>query len=164
MSCVPPLDQLAKKGAYQFQKNILKILHNHSISSILFYLISNQHHVHLRSFAKLKASAWQSGHLVILFFPFNFICFLLRNVHQIGLFPSLAIGLSHPTCGQPLDPMGIHLFCYAHGKEKIHHMMSCKMAFHPSQKMQVFMLHINRPTFFYHLTSSPHVNRSTLCF
>ncbi len=102
--------------------------------------------------------------MVILFFYVNLKCFLLCNVHQIGLFPSLAIGLFHPTYGQPLDPMGIHLFCYAHGKEKIHHMMSCKMPFHPSQKMQVFMLHINRPTFFYHLPSSPHVNRSTLCF
>jgi len=39
-------------------------------------------------------------------------------VHQIRLFPSLALGLSHSICGQPLDPMGIHLLCCACGRER----------------------------------------------
>ncbi len=40
--------------------------------------------------------------------------FLLCNVHQVGPF-HWPFGLSHCICGQPLDPMGIHLFCWVDG-------------------------------------------------
>jgi hypothetical protein len=30
-----------------------------------------------------------------------------------------SFGVSHYICSQPLDPIGIHLLCYAHGGEMI---------------------------------------------
>jgi len=38
---------------------------------------------------------------------------------QLGLSHPLVLGVSHCICNQPLDPMGIHLLCCAHGEERI---------------------------------------------
>ncbi len=38
---------------------------------------------------------------------------------KLGLPHPLALKLSHYICGQPLDSMGIHLFCCFHGKERV---------------------------------------------
>ncbi len=38
---------------------------------------------------------------------------------QLGLPHPLALGLSHCICGQPLDPMRIHLLSCAHGGERM---------------------------------------------
>ncbi len=38
---------------------------------------------------------------------------------RLNLPHPLALGLTHCICGQSLDPMGIHLFCYTYGGENI---------------------------------------------
>lgn len=50
-----------------------------------------------------------------------FLC-LISNVFSITLHISLShplvLGVSHSICCQTLDPLGIHLLCYAYGGEK----------------------------------------------
>jgi hypothetical protein len=54
----------------------------------------------------------------------NFFFLLILEVFFIalciwlGLPHPLALGLSHCICGQPLDPMRIHLLSCAHGGER----------------------------------------------
>ncbi len=98
------------------------------------------------------------------FFPFNLICFLLRDVHQIGLLPSLALGLSHSIYGQPLDPMGIHLFCCAHGGNRTTSHDVVQDVFTSITRNASFHVAHQQTMFFCHLPSDPHINRSTLCF
>jgi hypothetical protein len=38
---------------------------------------------------------------------------------RFGLSHPLVIGMSHYICNQPLDPMGIQIFHYAHGGKKM---------------------------------------------
>jgi len=56
-----------------------------------------------------------------LFYPFGFKHFFLHDVMctKLGLPHMLTFGLSHYIYGQPLDLMGIHLFCCTHGGEKM---------------------------------------------
>jgi hypothetical protein len=49
---------------------------------------------------------------------------------RLGLPHSLALGLSNCICGQPLDPMGIHLFCCTHGKERTTSHVGCLCIHH----------------------------------
>jgi hypothetical protein len=54
------------------------------------------------------------------FYPFGLKHFFLHDAMRtkLGLPHLLTFGLSHYIYGQPLDLMGIHLFCCAHGGEK----------------------------------------------
>jgi hypothetical protein len=47
----------------------------------------------------------------------NVFSSILRT--KLSLPHPLALGLTHCICGQPLDPMGTHLFHYSHGEEQI---------------------------------------------
>lgn len=78
------------------------------------------HHMHLKSYVGPNASAWLFAYQMILF-----IYLLILKVFSIVLgirlgFPHpLALSLSHCICGQPLDPMWIHLLSCAHGGERM---------------------------------------------
>jgi hypothetical protein len=50
---------------------------------------------------------------------FTFKCFFLYVANQVKPPHPLTFGLTHCLCGQPLDPVGIHLLCCAHGGERI---------------------------------------------
>jgi len=47
----------------------------------------------------------------------NIFFFEMRT--KLGLPHLLALRLSNDICGQPLNSMGIHLFCCIHGKERM---------------------------------------------
>jgi hypothetical protein len=83
---------------------------------------------------------------------------------NLGLFHPLALGLSHFIYGQPLDPMGIHFFNCTHGGEIMVSHDAMWDAFASIMKKFVFMLHVNKPTFFCLLPSNLHANGLTLCF
>jgi hypothetical protein len=63
--------------------------------------------------------AWLSVCPIILFIHLASNIFLHDAMcTKLGLPHMLTFGLSHYIYGQPLDLMGIHLFCCAHGGEK----------------------------------------------
>jgi hypothetical protein len=62
--------------------------------------------------------AWLPTHPIILCFPFGLKHFPSTMHTKLGLPHSLALGLSHCICGQPLNPMGFHFFPCTHGGER----------------------------------------------
>jgi hypothetical protein len=63
------------------------------------------------------------GHLFISMFSHSFFSPTLRfffiALHfKLGFSHPLVHGVSHGICSQPLDPMRIHFFRYAHGGER----------------------------------------------
>jgi hypothetical protein len=83
--CIPPFEQLAKKGVHQLQENISKQLHDHSFSSILLYLSWDSHHACLSFCIGSKMGIWLSTHPVtFFFFPCGFKYFFLCEAHHVG--------------------------------------------------------------------------------
>jgi len=113
----PHIEQLVEKGIDWLHESILERLHVNSFSSILFYLHSDSHCTHLKSCAWPKVGAWLYPRQII-FFGLALDGFSSTVCIKLGLPHSLALGLSNCICGQPLDPMGIHLFGCTHGKER----------------------------------------------
>jgi len=63
------------------------------------------------------------GHLFVSsfnhsFFSAYFKIFFITLHSKLSLSHPLVFGVSHCICSQPLDPMGIHFFRYAHGGER----------------------------------------------
>jgi hypothetical protein len=73
----------------------------------------------LRSCARSGASICLLTCLVVPFFHVLKDYFSITLHIKLGLSHPLLLGVSHCICSQPLDPMGIHLFCCAHGGEKM---------------------------------------------
>ncbi len=67
----------------------------------------------------LGASIWLLAYLVIPFFCLALNVFSTTLHMRFGLSHPLVIGMSHYICNQPLDPMGIQIFHYAHGGKKM---------------------------------------------
>ncbi len=65
----------------------------------------------------LGVSAWLSIHIMIIFRLILEVFFTMLRI-QCGFPHPLNLSLSHCTCGQPLDLMGIHLFRCTHGGER----------------------------------------------
>jgi hypothetical protein len=101
-----------------FQESVSKILHNQSFFNILSNLPSNLHYAHLKFCIRLGVRAWLSVCPIILFI--HLASNIFSSVVQCA--PSWASPIYWPLAchiyGQPLDLMGIHLFCYIHGGEK----------------------------------------------
>jgi hypothetical protein len=79
--------------------------------------------------ARLGADAWLLARLVILFFHLPSNVFSTTLCTRLGLSHPLILRVSHCICNQPLDPMVIHLFHYAHGERRWLRMMLCKIYF-----------------------------------
>lgn len=78
----------------------------------------HSHWACLRSFAGPSVGVWLFIRLIILCFHFlsNVFSFVLQT--KLGLPHPLVLRLTHYICGLPLDLVGIHFLCYAHGGEK----------------------------------------------
>jgi hypothetical protein len=103
---------------------------------------------------------WLFGHWVIPFShsTLNIFSFVIHT--KLGLLHLLALGLSHCIYGQPLDPMGIHLFRYIHGGERMVSHDAMWDAFTSIVKDVCFhVAHILLPP-----TLQFDANRLTLCF
>lgn len=90
-------------------------------------------------------------HLVIpcFHFPLNVFSFALRT--KLSLPHPLALSLTHCIYDQPLDPMGIHLFHYAHGGEKTTSHDVVQDAFISIVRYMAFHVWRDQTTFFCHL-------------
>jgi len=61
-TCVPPFKQLVEKKTDHLKKNILERLHDHSFTSILFYLPFDSHQSCLKLCVGPSASTWLLVH------------------------------------------------------------------------------------------------------
>jgi hypothetical protein len=60
-----------------------------------------------------------------IYFCFVWKKFFITLCNKLGISHLLVLGVSHCIYSQPLDPMGIHLLCYAHGEERLISHDSC---------------------------------------
>jgi len=101
-----------------FVDRISKRLHDHSFTKHPFWFIFDLHQMHLKSCVKLNADVCLLAHLIILFFHLPY--FFSTTLHtRLGFSHHLVLGVSHYICNQPLDFMGIYLFCWTHGGERM---------------------------------------------
>jgi hypothetical protein len=115
--CVPPFEQLAKRGVDYLQKSVLKRLHDHSFINILVYLPFDSHQTHLRSYAGTCVGAWLLARLIIPFFHLpSYVLFTTLRI-KLGLSHPLLLEVSHCICNQHLNIMGIHFLHCVHGGE-----------------------------------------------
>jgi hypothetical protein len=108
-----------KKGSTSTSRNYFKkITQTFYFSSIIFNMSFDSCWTLLKSCARPNAKVRLFVHLAIPCFcpPLNVFSFALWT--KLGLPRPLVLGLTHYTCGQPLNPMGIHLLRYAHGGER----------------------------------------------
>jgi hypothetical protein len=112
-------EQLVKRGINCFQESISKRLHNHSFINIISNLPSNLHWACLRLYVGLSVGIWLSIHPIILFFHLVSNVFSTTLRTKLGLSHPSILSVSHCICSQLLNPMGIHIFCYTHGGEKM---------------------------------------------
>jgi hypothetical protein len=95
---------------------------------------------------------------------FIFKCLFLHVANQVRPPHPLIFGRIHCLCGQPLDPMGIHLLCCAHGGERISFHAVIWDAFTSIARNVKFHICKNKLMFFHCLFLSPFVDRSTLFY
>jgi hypothetical protein len=109
---------VAERGTYRFQEIISERMHDHSLFKIIFDMSFDLHQTHLRSCAGPGVAAWLFVLLVIpcFYLPSNVFSSTLSI--KLNLPHPLTLGLTHYVCGEPLDPLGIHLLRCAHGGEK----------------------------------------------
>lgn len=90
-----------KRGAYRFQNNISKILHERSSSNVIINILFDFHHTQLKSCANPSSSAWFSIHSFILSF-----CMASKYIFSSTLCIQLSLphlivhGLAHYIYGQ----------------------------------------------------------------
>jgi hypothetical protein len=102
------------------------------------------------------------GCLVVNLLSHQFFC-LVSNVFstalhtKLSLFHPLIFKVSHYICNQPLDLMGIHLFCYTHGGERTTSHDVVWNVFVANAKMRDFTSHKSKPMSFApsHVTFMP---------
>jgi hypothetical protein len=117
-TCLPLFEQLVKMGVIQLQKTISKRLHDYSFSNIILNMSFDSHWTCLKSYARPSVETWLYACLVISCFclPSNVFPSTLQT--KLNLPHPLALGLTHCIYAQPLNPIGIHLLCCAHGEKK----------------------------------------------
>jgi hypothetical protein len=112
-------------------------MHDHSLFWIIFDMPFDSHWACVSRGS--GARAWLFAHLVILCFhlPSNIFSFALQI--KLDLPHPLTLGLTHCIWDHPLDLMGIHFFCCAHGVERTYCMMSFEMFLCPLWETSNFM-------------------------
>jgi hypothetical protein len=113
-----PFEQLVERWTNWFQESALERLHEHSFFGIIFvYLL-----ICIECTWNLMwGQLWVHGCLLVKwsFFLLFLEVFSIALCIRLALPHPLALGLSHCICGQPLDPMRIHLLSCAHGGERM---------------------------------------------
>jgi hypothetical protein len=66
-----------------------------------------------------SVGAWLFARLIIPCFYLPLYVFSSTLSTKLSFLHPLILGLTHCVCGELLDPLGIHLFQCAHGKERI---------------------------------------------
>lgn len=89
----------------------------HFLTSSKLFL--NCHCTQLKSCVGLGLGDWLFAHPIISSFRITFDIFSSALHVRLGLPHPLIHGFSQCICRQPINSIGIHLLCYAHGGERI---------------------------------------------
>jgi len=116
-ACLLPFEQLIGQQMVQLQGSISKHLHHHTFSNMLFDETSKAHHAQILSCFGPGVSAWLIVRPIFTTFQLSPPIFYTTFCMCFGL-PSIT-GIPRCVCTHPIDPMGIHFLCCAHGNKKI---------------------------------------------
>jgi hypothetical protein len=116
-ACLLPFEQFIEQQMVQLQDSILEHLQHHTLSIMLFDMTSQAHRAQILSNYGLQACTWLITWLVFPTFQLSSLVFCITFRTWFGLpHPSIA-SILRCVCTHPINPMGIHLLCCAHGNE-----------------------------------------------
>jgi hypothetical protein len=106
-----------------FQNFIFKCLHHHNLFNMFFDKICKAHCVQILFSFGLKVHVWLTAWLVFPTFQLSFPIFATTFWTWLGLPHHSIINILQCVCTRPINPMGIHLFCYTAGNRHMgtHH-------------------------------------------
>jgi len=90
-----------------------------SFSNMISKLSSNCHHVRLKSYASPSLGVWLFVYLIIPWFNMASNIFSSTLYTKLGVHHPTVHGISQCICGQPIEPIRIHLLHCDHGGEHI---------------------------------------------
>ncbi len=100
-----------------FQDSILKHMYHHTLFNMLSNGIFEAHCAQILSCSGPRASAWFIVWPIFPSFRLASLIFSITFWIWLGLpHPSITC-IFHCVCTHPIDPMGIHFLCCAHGNE-----------------------------------------------
>jgi len=118
-ACIPLFKQFIEQQMVQIQNSILKCLHHHTLSNMLFDKIFKSHCALILSCFGLGASVWFTIRLIFSSFRLTSPFFFTMLWIWFGLpHPSIA-NIIWCVCTHPINPTGIHLLHYAHNNKRI---------------------------------------------
>ncbi len=117
-ACFPPFKQLVSQQMVQFQDSISKHLHHHTFSNMLFNKTFEAYHAQILSCCDLWVGVWLIIRPIFPTFQLPSLVFCTTFCKQLGLSHLSIASILWCVCTHPIDPMGIHLLCCAHGNER----------------------------------------------
>jgi hypothetical protein len=147
---IPPFQQLLERGAYYFQENTSKNVHDHSFFSIISKLSLDCHYTWLKSCVGLGSSAWLSTRPIIPSFRMASNIFSLTLHTRLSLPHPMAHGFSRCICDQTIDPTNNTYFVVLMGERAQPHMMQFQILLLPLLRMSGSMFCMNKHMFSQH--------------
>ncbi len=102
----------------QLQNSISEHLHHHTFFSMLSNEIYKAHRAQILSCSSLGANIWFTTQPIFLAFQLSSLVFSTSLHMQLGLPHPSIVGILWCVYTHPINPMGIHLICCAHGNER----------------------------------------------
>ncbi len=100
-----------------FQDSILERLHHHTVISMFSNEILDTHHAQILSCLGTRVGAWFIIRPIFSTFQLSSPIFSTTLWMWLGLAHPSITSLPQCVCTHPIDPMGIHFLCCAHGNE-----------------------------------------------
>jgi len=100
-----------------FQDSILERLHHHIVINMFSNEILDTRHAQILSCLGLRVSAWFIIQPIFSTFQLSSPIFSTTLWMWLGLTHPSITSLPQCVCTHPIDPMGIHFLCCAHGNE-----------------------------------------------
>jgi hypothetical protein len=116
-TCFLLFEQLIEQQIVQLQNSIPKCLHHHTLSNMLSDAIYETHHAQILSCYSPKVGAWLIIRPVFPSFRLASLVFSIALWIQLGLPHPLIASILWCMCKHPINSMGIHLLCCAHGNK-----------------------------------------------
>jgi hypothetical protein len=103
----------------QFQDSISKFLNHYTLFNMFFDETFEAHYAWILSCYGPRVSAWLTSQLIFLtFWLFSLIFYTTFCIQFTLPHPSIA-SIPRCVCTHPINPIGIHFLCFAHGNECI---------------------------------------------
>jgi len=116
-TCLFPFEQFIGQQMVQFQDSILEHLHHHTFSNMFFDRLFEIHCVRILSCSGLEVGIWLIIWLAFLTFQLSSPSFSIVLWMWLGLSHPSIISICHCMYTHPINAIGVHLLCHAHGNE-----------------------------------------------